>query len=73
MWMQSMVLRGLVGVPYTPMGLTEWGYGRTLGRGGVCLVAIPDLFWVMDPGTDSGMMCGAEKYPSRKLSQVCMT
>jgi hypothetical protein len=23
------------------------GYGRTLGRGGVCLVAIPDLFWVM--------------------------
>lgn len=55
------------------MGLTEWGLGRTLVRVGVCLVAIPDLFWEMDPRSDSRMMCGAEKCPSRKLSQVCMT
>jgi hypothetical protein len=27
------------------LGLTEWGFERTLGKGGVCLVAIPDLFW----------------------------
>lgn len=26
-----------------PLGLSVWGFGRTLGRGGTCFVAIPDL------------------------------
>jgi hypothetical protein len=56
-----------------PLGLTEEGFERTLGRGGVYLVAIPNLFREMDPGSDSGMMCGAERYPLKKLSQVRMT
>jgi hypothetical protein len=38
------------------MGLTKWGYGRTFGRGGVYLVAIPNLFWEMDPRSD--VWCG---------------
>jgi hypothetical protein len=56
-----------------PLGLMEWGFGRTLGRGGVCFVAIPHLFWEMGPGLDFGMMCGAERCLPRKLSQFCMT
>jgi hypothetical protein len=56
-----------------PPDLTEWGFGRTLGRGGVCFAAILDLIWAMNPGSDYGMMCGAERCPSRKLSHFCMT
>jgi hypothetical protein len=58
LWMLSKVLLGLVGVPWTTLGLTEQGFGRTSGRGGAYLVAIPNLFWEMDPGSDFGMMCG---------------
>jgi len=56
-----------------PLGLTEWGFGRTLGRGGVCFVAIPDLFWEIGPGSDFGMMSGVERCSSSKLSPFCMT
>jgi hypothetical protein len=56
-----------------PPGLTEWGFGRTLGRGGACFVAIPDLSWEMGPGSVFGMMCGVGRRPSRKLFQFCMT
>jgi len=41
-----------------PLGHTEWGFGRILGRGGVCFAAIPDLSWEMDLGSVFGMMCG---------------
>jgi len=44
LWMQSTALLGLVGVLYTPLGHMEWGFGRILGRDGVCFAAIPDLF-----------------------------
>jgi len=49
--MKSTVLLRLVGVLYTSLGHTEWGFGRILGRDGVCFAAIPDLFWEMDLGT----------------------
>jgi len=67
-----MVLLGLVGVPKTPLGLTVWGFGSTLGRGGACFVALPDLSWVMGPGSVFGMMYGVGRCPSRKLFQFCM-
>jgi hypothetical protein len=55
-----------------PLGHTEWGFGRILGRGGVCFAAIPNLFWEMDLGFAFGTMCGVVRCPLRKLSQFCM-
>jgi hypothetical protein len=46
-----------------PLGLTEWGFGRILGSGEVCFVAIPDLFWEMDLGSVFGTMCGVMRCP----------
>jgi hypothetical protein len=73
LWMQSTVLLGLVGVLYAPLGHMEWGFGRILGRDGVCFAAIPDLFWEMDLGFAFGTMCGVVRCPLRKLFQFCMT
>jgi hypothetical protein len=45
MWMLNLVAWGVGGVLLLPLGRMGWGYGRTLGEGGVCSVAIPDLSW----------------------------
>jgi hypothetical protein len=58
LWMQSMDLLGMVGVLLIPLGLTEWGFGRILGRDGVRFATIPDSCWEMDLGSVFGMMCG---------------
>jgi hypothetical protein len=70
LWMLSMVLSGVVGIPLTLMGHTGWGFGGSLVGGGGCFLAVLDLIRVTSLISDSGMMFGVENRLLRKLFQA---
>ena len=59
--MLNLVVLGAGGVLLISLGRMGWGFGRILGGGGGCFVAIPDLSWEMSPRSNFGMMCGADR------------
>jgi hypothetical protein len=56
----NLAVRGVGNVLMGLLGRMEWGYRIKLGRVRKSSQIIPDLTWEMDPGLDSGMICGVQ-------------